>query len=253
MNPNMSIIVIDDSVFSGEEMRRARRLISENKVDGHSVQYGAMYVKPGSESFVDRYYEKVSMPRVFEWNIMHHDLLSDACVSVDGVLCTEPSEVENGDDAAYQTFLQTAEPLFIPEVPVRCLVTNRLEKYREPTEEWLRQHGVQYEHLIMEDLSSKEGEQTPLQNAAHKADAYVETEAALFIESAPDQASDIARLAGKPVYCVSTSEMVYPSAMGKLRRTGREYRGRLRNLLRLFRDRPGTALEKMLNRFLPTG
>ena len=39
---------------------------------------------------------------------------------------------------------------------INTIVTSRLEKYREPTEKWLKDHGVKYKQLIMLDLPSAE-------------------------------------------------------------------------------------------------
>jgi len=192
---NITVLVVDDSVYSGRQMIDTKRRIRARGVE-NNVFYCAPYVTPGTGHFVDLYYEVIPQPRIFEWNIMHHDVLSQACVDIDGVLCRVPTNEENDDGAAYQTFLRTVEPLFLPKQPIRALVTNRLEEYRTPTEAWLDRYGIEYDHLIMMDYPTMEAQRKANRYAEHKAEACVATKAKLFIESSPEQAIGIARHAG---------------------------------------------------------
>lgn len=73
------------------------------------------------------------MPRVFEWNVLHHPVLNDACVDIDGVLCRDPTPAENDDGRKYREFLSTVEPTIVPGQRIGHLVTSRLEQYRPKT------------------------------------------------------------------------------------------------------------------------
>ncbi len=172
------------------------------------VKFGAVYVTEESRPLVDYWHEVVSLPRVFEWNMMNHGLLESACVDIDGVLCRDPSEEENDDGPLYRRFMASTEPLIVPRREIGWLVTCRLERYRSLTEQWLRENGLRYKTLIMMDLPDKATRQAAKRHAVFKAAHYRETGARLFIESSYGQAREIARLTGKDVYSVEAREMI---------------------------------------------
>jgi orotate phosphoribosyltransferase len=209
---NVTVLVVDDSVYSGRQMNEVKGRIQARGIQ-NNVLFAAPYVAPGTEEFVDYYCESIPQPRVFEWNVMHHEILSEACVDIDGVLCRDPTSTENDDGSAYQTFINTVEPLFQPRKPIRALVTCRLDKYRAPTEAWLDRCGIEYDQLIMMDYPTMKARRKASRHAEYKAKAYRETKAKLFVESSPHQAMRIAREAGMPVYCVSTRELITPDKL----------------------------------------
>lgn len=204
------VLVIDDSVASGASMRATRQRLEEAKLEC-DVIYVAVYGLPSKRSEVDICFEEVLLRRMFEWNFMHCKELANCCVDIDGVLCVDPTEEENDDAERYRDFLIQTNPLLIPSMPVGWLVTSRLEKYRSQTEDWLHRHGVVFRELRMLDLPNKEARIAAKCHASFKAGIYKETDAFLFIESDLGQSHDIARLTGRPVLCVKTRQMVYPS------------------------------------------
>ena len=156
------------------------------------------------------------IPRFFEWNMMNHGNLDECCMDIDGVICTDPLEEENDDGPRYVRFLRDATPISIPNTTVGWLVTCRLEKYRALTEEWLARHGVRYHKLVMLDLPSKEARMASNCHGRFKADVYKRTEASLFIESSLTQAAEIARIARKPVCCITTCELIQPERLARI-------------------------------------
>ena len=210
------ILLVDDSVSSGNSMRAACEKVGQ--AYGGAVVTMAAFVERRNRDQVDLYFEQVEQPRMFEWNIMHHPFLAQACLDIDGVLCVDPTDEENDDGPGYREFLCKTRPLFIPSVKVAHLVTSRLEKYRPETERWLQEHGVQYGQLHMLDLPSAE-ERRRL-NIHHKFKAQVfgqEPLARLFIESEAYQAQEICRLTGKPVYCIETNQMYTQGELSNLK------------------------------------
>jgi len=131
-------------------------------------------------------------------------------MDIDGVLCRDPSPDENDDGERYKLFLSEVEPLFVPRQRVKYLVTNRLEKYRADTVAWLSKYEVRYDHLVMMDLATKEERVRTGNHAAQKAQVYVKSETALFIESSLSQARAIASMSGKPVLCIENWSLVTP-------------------------------------------
>jgi len=192
-------------------MQGVRAQIQEANLHGEVI-YSAVFVSSSGRSHVDFCFEEIRGGRVFEWNLMHSYVATQSCFDIDGVLCEDPTEQQNDDGELYERFILAARPLRLPSVRLGYLVTCRLEKYRSLTEQWLQNRGIQYGQLIMMNLPDKEARLAAGNHAAFKADVYQTTEALLFIESSLGQARDIAKLANKPVLCIETQQMVYPSS-----------------------------------------
>ncbi|MET4447034.1 putative HAD superfamily protein/hypoxanthine phosphoribosyltransferase [Bradyrhizobium sp. GM2.2] len=204
-----NILVVDDSVNTGTSMAQAREKLAQIFPD-KTITFCAIYgAKPASLG-TDLILEVVPHPRLFQWNIFHHDLLSKCCVDIDGVLCVDPTDAENDDGEAYIRFLLEAQPMCTPTKRVGYLVTSRLEKYRTETEHWLRRRGIEFNQLIMLDLPTKADRQRLAAHGTFKGNIFKESDALLFIESNRLQALEIARLSGKPALCVETQEIFTP-------------------------------------------
>jgi uncharacterized HAD superfamily protein/hypoxanthine phosphoribosyltransferase len=204
------VFVLDDSLCSGTQMEAVHQKIRNSNVK-QQIQYGVVYVVPGSEKKVDIAFEVCPLPRIFEWNFIHNDVLQNSCVDIDGVICRDPTEAENDDGERYIKFIETCSPLFIPTLPVGYLVTCRLEKYRKQTEQWLENHGVKYNKLIMMNFPDKRARLEAGSHGEFKAKVYREAGTELFIESSLRQAVEIADKSGKPVLCIEIGELIYPT------------------------------------------
>lgn len=197
------ILVVEDSVASGYSINRVKNrlaLVNVEKI------YLAALVDPRAVNIVDLYFAVVPHPRMFEWNFMHHDFLRYCCVDFDGVLCEDPTPEQNDDGEKYRDFILNAAPKFIPSRPIGWIVTARLQKYSKETVSWLKKYNVQFDSLVMLNLESAQQRRALGVHANFKAQVYASLkEAALFIESDPNQAQTIAQLSGKQVYCVGNS------------------------------------------------
>jgi uncharacterized HAD superfamily protein/hypoxanthine phosphoribosyltransferase len=201
-NPSQrkNVLIVDDSVSSGWEMRRIQAQVEAANLN-HNISYLAAYVKGGAKELVDYALEIIEPPQMFEWNLYHHPHLIRCCIDIDGVLCRDATQDEDDDGPNYLTFLVTAKPRIIPSVRLGQLVTSRLEKYRPETEAWLKKHRVQYDELIMQDQPDLATRRRLGCDAKFKADVYNRSDNFLFIESSAWQASEIARLTHKAVFC----------------------------------------------------
>ncbi|HSC52254.1 MAG TPA: phosphoribosyltransferase family protein [Phnomibacter sp.] len=211
-NPAASnkVLIVDDSLGSGSALNKSKAKLEA--VSGkYELRYCAIYVAPGTEKMVDYYFDVVALPRFFQWNILNHPSLEKACFDIDGVLCVDPTEDVNDDGEKYIEFIKNAPPLYIPGNKIGALVTSRLEKYRSETQQWLNDHGVKYDELIMLDLPDKEARVKAGSHAEHKAKAYLAKPYTLFVESNLQQAAHINALTQKPVFCTENFEMVYQS------------------------------------------
>ncbi|MDS0294258.1 phosphoribosyltransferase family protein [Halogeometricum luteum] len=216
------VLVVDDSVDSGRQMRETKAQLAEKNLD-FDIEYAAVYVSSKGHQFVDYWVDVVDKPRVFEWNVMHHPDLKHSCVDIDGVLCRDPTREENDDGPRYREFLQSVEPRVVPTETIGWLVTCRLEKYREETEAWLNEHGVEYENLVMMDHPSKEARQRAGNHAEYKANVYRNTDTKLFIESSPKQAAVICERSKQPVLCYETNELMNPGYVDRIQNKSTDY------------------------------
>ena len=200
------VLIVEDSVSSGESLNKIRTKISSFPNIEFTIL--AAYVTNENKSMVDIYFETVANPRLFEWNLFHHKgVLCNSCFDIDGVLCVDPTPEENDDGERYRSFLLNASPLFIPSCEIGYIVSSRLEKYRLETEEWLRKNGIRYKKLFLLDSTAKERREQNLYYK-FKAEIYKKTDAILFIESNDYQAEEINRLTKKPVFCVDSNRML---------------------------------------------
>lgn len=207
------VLVVDDSADTGRSMREARQRLLSAFPDvpfSFCVVYGTSARCDG----IDLTLRVLPQPRLFQWNVMHHNMLARCCVDIDGVLCADPTARENDDGENYLRFLLDARPLHTPTRRIGWLVTSRLERYRRETEAWLLRHGIDYGELVMLDLPSRAERLRLGSHAAFKVEVYRRTvDAALFIESERAQAEDICRRAGKPVLSLGSQELFTPEPL----------------------------------------
>ncbi|TCU58640.1 putative HAD superfamily protein [Novosphingobium sp. PhB57] len=212
------VLIVDDSIASGESMRAVRERV-QAAAPQVPATYLAVYGTRAAHEDADLIFEAVPSPRIFEWNLMRHKRLADACFDIDGILCHDPHSSQNDDGEKYRDFLLTAKPLLRANVPIKHLVTSRLEKYRPETEQWLAANGVKYENLWMLDLPSAEERRRQRAHASFKASVYIKTGAGLFVESEDKQAQEIAQLSERPVLSIEGQRMVWPGNATAARRS----------------------------------
>ena len=173
--------------------------------------YMAAYCTPFSRNKIDIYCKELPLPRIFEWNVMHSWILKKSCVDIDGVLCPDPTEIQNDDGERYIRFIEETPPMYLPRHPINTLVTNRLEKYRSSTEKWLSKHGIIYDSLVMLNLPSKQDRMMSKANhGEHKAKVFRKSDCVLFIESCHHQAQGIVKLSGKSVLSIEKQVILNP-------------------------------------------
>ncbi len=212
MNDFRKILIVDDSVSGGGTFKLIKEQ-TKDIYDKHRILYGAVYVNPKRKNSVDFYYELLPISRMFEWNFMHHPILNNACVDIDGVLCRDPLISENDDGDKYRNFILNVNPRVIPSQKIGWLVTARLEKYRLKTENWLTKNGISYEHLVMLDLPDLDSRRKIKPYAQFKADIYARSKSKIFIESSLVQSVEIAKTTKIFVICTDTMEIISPDTI----------------------------------------
>lgn len=202
------VLVVEDSVDSGKSITEAKNKLKH--YDGEII-YLSAYVRTKTKNLVDIYFQVIDQSRVFEWNLFHHKILEHCCVDIDGVLCNDPTSIENDDGVNYKNFILNAQPKLIPTQTVGWLVSSRLEKYREETEIWLKKNNVKYNNLILLDGVTADERRKNGDHGEYKAKVYKSIpDSVLFIESDKVQAIEISRLSGKSVFCIE-NQKYYPS------------------------------------------
>lgn len=191
------ILVVDDSISSGRAMQSVRNVLEDTD---YSVEYCAVYGLYSNNKLIDYKYKNVELPRVFEWNLFHHNIMKESILDIDGVIFQEPPIEDNTQE--YEAYLRNPKPLHTPSVPVLGIVTGRLEKYRDLTERSLKDNGIEYGFLEMAQYNTPQ-ERRMHNMGEYKAEIYKKTqEAKLFVESSKLQAIRIRTMSAKPVICI---------------------------------------------------
>ena len=194
------VLIFDDSVHSGTAIKKVKDKLSAVNFK-INYTYAAVYSSKKDVLNVDFYFKYLPQPRVFQWNYKNHFITTKSCYDIDGVLCVDPTDDENDDGPMYRQFILNAKPLFIPTYHIPCLITSRLEKYRNETVTWLKKHHVDYGDLIMLDIDSAEERRALGIHAKFKAEVYAGRDEDYFIESNWNQAKLIFEMSKKPVFC----------------------------------------------------
>jgi uncharacterized HAD superfamily protein len=206
-----NILVVDDSIRFGGQLLKVKEKLQQKPT--YNYGFCTPFATTENRHLVDHSFELIDKPRIFQWNIMHSWIYEQSCVDIDGVLCDDPKEEENDDGEKYLHFLLNAPLKYKPSSNVHTLVTNRLEKYRPQTEQWLHRQGIKYMELLMLDLPDRATRVRMGNYGAFKAEVYQSRkDTLLFIESDLNQASRINLLSGRAVFCVDEMRFFPPMA-----------------------------------------
>ena len=200
---NGDVLLIDDTVSRGNNMQMAAKQLEAN---GRKVIRACVFLEKGKEHMVDIFGAYREHPRLFEWNLFNHGLGPNMMFDMDGVFCTDPLMLDD-DSEKFGMVLGNALPLRLPKWPIGVICTNRIEKWRGVTEDWLKRHGVKYRTLLMNPApTAAERRKHQLE---HKVNSYKMSGAVMFVESSKIQAEGIARLSGRPVLSLEDNMVYY--------------------------------------------
>lgn len=210
-----NILVLEDTSFTSNSIIKAKqRILEMPNANELNVLSCAIFAEGAdAKNKVDIYFIENYNPNcwnIYEWNILQHDIyFTQFCMfDIDGIICKDPPDERNKE--AYEKYIENAIPQVIPSSQVQALVTFRLNKYRDVTEKWLKDHGVQYNMLYMFNSDSYEV-RSHYNPAEYKAMIYKNANwAQMFIESDIWQAPQIAQLSEKPVFCYANGKVYGP-------------------------------------------
>lgn len=183
------ILVLDDTVYGGVAMQRAKELIGSD-----SVIYGSLYVHPASLHVVDVFGKELEPPHLLEWNFFNSSYIEDCLLDFDGILSPNVPYEACIDEEKYVEYITNVKP-FYHRTPrtytCKGIVTARLEKYRSITEAWLETHGIKYGFLKMFPTEKAEIRDSNhiIEAANFKSKMFTESGASFFVESEPAEAA----------------------------------------------------------------
>tara|TARA_R110000765_G_scaffold230275_1_gene333708 strand:+ start:794 stop:1816 length:1023 start_codon:yes stop_codon:yes gene_type:complete len=193
------ILVIDDTVYAGTAIRDIKEKINEAAI------YTTVYAHPDSLDKVDIFARTLPPPHILEWNLFNCSYIENALLDFDGILCPNVPYSKCKNEEEYTDYIKNVEPFYhrMPKTFCHGIVTARLEKYRDITEEWLERHGVKYGSLKMYPTEKEEiRDRNHIQEAASfKSEHFVTSSAHFFIESELPEAVMIRKKSGKFVIC----------------------------------------------------
>jgi len=92
---SLPLLVLDDTCFSGHEIRKVKSVLGEN-----NILYASVFTTNPGKTNLDFYSKTLSYPHVLEWNLFDAEPLKNGVLDMDGVLCEE-IPVEVGKTALY--------------------------------------------------------------------------------------------------------------------------------------------------------
>lgn len=208
------VLVVDDTVYSGLSKLQAREKLST--FTEYQFIFTAVYLEGPGEQYVDLWLEDLRPYTngfkeivYYEWNIFHHNEgdMMGFLFDLDGVFCVNPPDERN--EEAYISYIKNAIPLFVPSTTIGGIVTFRLIKNQQITEEWLNKNGITYGFMCMFNAKSwEERNNSGIDSGTWKGKIFNGLpQYRLFIESDPGQAERIHEISGKPVLCVENNKL----------------------------------------------
>jgi uncharacterized HAD superfamily protein len=205
---------VDDTVYSGLSKVQAREKLST--FTEYQFIFTAVYLEGPGEQYVDLWLEDLRPYTngfreivYYEWNIFHHNEgdMKSFLFDLDGVFCLDPPDERN--EEAYINYIKNATPLFVPSTTIGGIITFRLIKNQQITEEWLNKNGITYGFMCMFNGHSwEERHNSGVDSGTWKGEIFKRLpQYRLFIESDPSQAERIHEISGKPVLCVENNKL----------------------------------------------
>jgi orotate phosphoribosyltransferase-like protein len=194
-----TVLLVDDSIGSGNSMAESATRI-KNRFPNIKIIWAALVVRNESRDKIDRCHCQHSdnMRLSFEFNLsrLATSYGKIAC-DMDGVICRD--YIDPLPEEKYIDWIINVDPYIIPKGSIDSIITNRDEKYRGITEEWLRNHNVEYKNLIMNGKAEN--------TLNFKIDSLLKIKPDWYWESDPLLSAGIFRATGIPTLCINTGQL----------------------------------------------
>lgn len=193
-------LLVDDTMYMGGAMRKAVKSF------GGECTTCVVYVSPEARNNVDYFADVLPGPRMFEWNFGGIKATEDYVFDMDGVICEDPKVYDDDGESYRQEIISGVRPKYIPQVKIKAICTNRIERWRTETENWLKRYGVQYGELLMQPYQTAVERRKKSTSAGFKS-AYFKNNGTVFVESHDEHAVQIARTTKKPVLSIESMRL----------------------------------------------
>jgi len=193
------ILVVDDTIFSGAAISDMGEKINEE------VLYAVVYAHPDSLEKVDFFARELDPPHLLEWHLFNSSHVTMALFDLDGIFCPNVPYEKCKNEEDYIGYIKNVEPFYhrIPKTSCHGIVTARLEKYRDITEEWLERHNIKYGSLKMYPTEKEKirDKNHTYEAASFKAKHLMSSSVHIFVESELPEARIIREQSNKLVIC----------------------------------------------------
>lgn len=191
------IVVMEDSLNTGRRFDQLKARLGDRHI------YASVFSTPQSVSKAHYVAVELQLPHWFDWWLFGSRYMNMSRIGIDfdGILCGDCPASKDTDDEQYRDWMANVLPIrhaWPYGAPV--VITGRLEKYRQTTEDWLRRNRQKIGTLAFGPWNSI-AERRRGGIAMHKAKMAKELKLTAFIESDARQAQQIAELAQIPVAC----------------------------------------------------
>lgn len=227
VDESLPMLIVDDTISSGRSLGDVRNRLSAES----NLLWAVALANPKVAQLVDFFGRECAEPHLLEWNLANTGYIrtlgypygspgAGIMLDFDGVLCLDPTHFDEATDsgrAAYMAWIESA-PLgsFVPRMQsIPSIVSYRCEYTRQASESWLRRHGIQFDRLHLwgnpSDSPAGQASSRSWRAADWKGRLFRDSDCGLFVESDRRQAQDIAAVAGKPVVCWDSRELIWPN------------------------------------------
>ncbi|MFT8438263.1 MAG: phosphoribosyltransferase [Oenococcus sp.] len=137
-----NILLVDDSTDEGTVFEQAAAKLDD--ATAKKVTTLSVYATEKGGHRVDLHLETLEEPKLYEWNILHKKAaLADAAMRFEGIIATNAL---------------TGEwiPVTLPSYPIKVIYSGLREKHCDKLESFLNRHGVHFDELKMEIVSSRQ-------------------------------------------------------------------------------------------------
>jgi uncharacterized HAD superfamily protein len=193
------LLVLDDTVFGGFTLEKIKTSF------GNDYYYGALYVRPQLIEKVDVFGKELGNPHLLEWHFFNSPHVERTLFDLDGIFSPNVPMSCCADNDKYEEYISSVEPFYhrLPRAKykLKAIVTGRLDKFRKFTEQWLENHNIEYEDLIMfPSKREKERNRDHIQEVGkYKADIHRKFNSTYFMESEESEGLVIRTLSRKKV------------------------------------------------------
>ena len=195
-----NLLFVDDTCHGGVAARQLRDLF------GDTIKIAVTFSTSRGLEYIDFASSILEPPHFLEWNFYNCSLSTSAIFDIDGIFCPNvPIEVAI-DEEKYIEWITNVKPYLhtIPKLfKASKIVTGRLEKYRDITENWLRKHNFNYKELIMFPTERQKERDSDhfFVVGNYKGEIFAKSDDNFFIESELSEANIIRKHTNKVVLC----------------------------------------------------